>query len=118
MTEYILLIPDNETDWAALSEEDRRAVYATHSSFHEALERRGHKVVHGAELVPSAQARTVRNVDGEVRVTEGPYTESVEQLSGFYLIESADVDDLLDCTGIIAGSSGIELRECGSGSGS
>lgn len=117
MTEYLLLIPDNETEWTTLPEEERQAVYAKHSAFHEALERRGHKVVHGAELTPSTQARTVRNVEGETRVTDGPYAEAVEHISGFYLIESADLDDLLDCTGIIAGdASGIEVRECRSGS--
>ena len=113
MTEYLLLIPDNEAEWAASSDEDRQAMYAKHTEFHEALATRGHKFVNGAELAPSAQARTIRSVDGEVQVTEGPYSESVEQLSGFYLIESSDLDDLVACVGILAGAeSGLELREC------
>lgn len=117
MTEYILLIPGEEAAWEAKDEAERSAVYAQHVAFAEALAQRGHKMVAGAELAPPAQARTVRREDGELRITEGPYAESVEQLSGFYLIESSDLDDLLDCLGILAqAESGLELRECRSGS--
>lgn len=113
MTEYLLLIPDNEAAWAGRSDAERQAVYAKHTAFHEALATRGHTFVNGAELAPSSQSRTVRSVDGEVQVTDGPYTESVEQLSGFYLIETSDLDDLIACVGILADAeSGLELREC------
>jgi hypothetical protein len=113
MTEYILLIPDNEAAWMAATEEQRQAVYGQHRAFAEALASRGHTLVNGAELAPVAQTRTVRKVDGAISVTEGPYAESVEQLSGYYLIETSDVDDLVDCVGILADAeSGLELREC------
>ena len=45
-------------------------------------------MIGGAELTPSAEARTVTRVDG-LRITEGPYAECVEQLSGFYVVESS-----------------------------
>lgn len=118
MTEYIVLIPDNEAAWAEADEADRERVYDRHREFARALAERGHKVTAGAELTPSAQARTVRREGGELRVTEGPYAESVEQLSGFYLIESDDLDDLLACVGILAdGESGLEVRACADSSG-
>jgi hypothetical protein len=117
MTEYILLIPDNETDWAQASEEEKQRVYGKHREFAEALAARGHKVTAGAELAPSSEARTVRRRNGELQVTEGPYAEAVEQLSGFYLIESTDLDDLVQCVGILAeGEAALELRECRGGS--
>ncbi len=118
MTEYIVLIPDNETEWAAKDEAERQAMYGKHREFAEALAERGHKVTAGAELTPSAQARTVRREAGELRITEGPYAESVEQLSGFYLIESSDYDDLLQCVGILAeGEGALEVRACADSSG-
>lgn len=113
MTQYILLIPDSEQDWASRPEEERQAVYAKHTAFAEALAARGHKIVAGAELAPASQARTVSKVGDAVTVTDGPYAESVEQLSGFYLIDSTDVDDLAQVVGILADAeSGLELREC------
>lgn len=119
MTDYILLIPGNEEAWASASEADRQRAYDKHREFAAALAARGHKMTGGAELAPTKEARTVRRRDGALQVTEGPYAEAVEQLSGFYLIESDDLDDLVDCVGILAeGETGLELRACLNGSSS
>jgi hypothetical protein len=113
MTEYIVLIPGNETEWAKATDEDRARVYGMHQKFAEALAERGHKVVAGAELASSAEAKAVRSTDGALAITDGPYAESVEQLTGFYLIQSDDVDDLVQCVGILAdGEGGLEVRRC------
>ena len=118
MTDYIVLIPDNEATWAEADEAERQRVYGKHQEFARALAERGHRVTAGAELAPSAQARTVRRDGDGLRVTEGPYAESVEQLSGFYLVESDDLDDLLACVGILAeGEAGLEVRACVDSSG-
>ena len=113
MTEYIVLIPDNEARWAEADAQEKERVYGLHREFAEALAQRGHKVTGGAELVPSSQARTVRRDGSGLQVTEGPYAESVEQLSGFYVVESDDFDDLVQCAGILVDDeSPIEVRAC------
>ena len=113
MTEYIVLIPGNEAEWAKADEADRTRVYGMHQKFAEALAERGHKVVAGAELAASSEAKTVRRGGGALQVTDGPYAETVEQLTGFYLIQSDDVDDLVQCVGILAeGEGGLEVRRC------
>lgn len=44
-------------------------------------------------------------------VTQGPFAETAEQVGGFYLVESGDLEDLLDCCQIIAAlGDGIEVR--------
>ncbi len=44
-------------------------------------------------------------------VTDGPFTETAEQVGGFYVVETDDVDDLLECCTIItAVGDGIEVR--------
>ena len=112
MTSYVVLLPGDEAVWAAATEEERQAVYARHSKFAEALAARGHKVTGGAELADSKEARVVRKAADGLAITQGPYAETVEQLTGFYLVESDDLDDLLDCTGILADvESGIEVRQ-------
>ena len=46
-------------------------------------------------------------------MTDGPYAETVEQLSGFYLVETDDLDDLVEVTKILADAEGgIEIRAC------
>jgi hypothetical protein len=43
-------------------------------------------------------------------VSEGPYAETVEQLTGFYGVDSDDLDDLLRVCGLLAGDGGVEVR--------
>ncbi len=111
MTSYVVLLPGDEAVWAKATEEERRAVYARHSEFAEALAARGHQITGGAELADSGEARVVRRGADGLAVTEGPYAETVEQLTGFYLVETDDLDDLLECTGVLAEQGGgIEVR--------
>jgi hypothetical protein len=42
----------------------------------------------GAQLQPAETAKTLRMKDGESLVTDGPFTETKEVLSGFYLIDA------------------------------
>ena len=113
MTDYILLIPTDEAAWDATTQADKDAMYAKHREFNEALATRGHKVKAGAELSHSREAKVITGDRDDVVVTDGPYAESAEQLSGFYLIETEDVDDLAQCVGILAeGEKGLELRRC------
>jgi hypothetical protein len=107
MTTYVVLLPGDEATWESASEEHRAAMYAKHGEFARLLEERGHKITGGAELTHSREARVVR-ADG---VTEGPYAETVEQLTGFYTVETDDLDDLLEVCRVLAGPEGaIEVR--------
>ena len=103
MTKYVVLLPGDENVWEAATPEHRAGVYEKHAEFSKALADRGHQVVGGAELAHSKadqagpQGRGRRSL-----VTDGPYAETVEQLTGFYLVESDDLDDLVEVCGILA----------------
>lgn len=113
MTDYMIMLPGDESTWEAADEATRTAMYARHTEFARALEERGHSVTGGAELAHSRTARTLRTSGGTVAITDGPYAETVEQLTGFYLVRSDDLDDLLDVCKILADSEGnIEVRAC------
>ena len=113
MTTYVILLPGDESTWEAATQADRAAVYAEHERFSRTLEERGHRIVGGAELAHSREARVVRGGDDGPVVSDGPYAETVEQLSGFYLVESEDLDDLARACGILATSGGaVEIRAC------
>jgi hypothetical protein len=113
MTEYVVLLPGDADAWANTPEPERQRVYAKHGEFAKALAERGHRVTGGAELTHSREARVVRRTAGGVTVTEGPYAESAEQLTGFYVVETGDLDDLLEVCEILAdGDGAIEVRAC------
>jgi hypothetical protein len=119
MTEYAVLIPGNESTWANATDEQKAAMYARHREFAEMLGERGHRITGGAELTAAATGKIVRAASGLVSVTDGPYAETAEQLTGLYLVETEDLDDLLQVVGHLAGAEGVlEVRECVSRSGS
>ena len=111
MTEYAVLLPGDESVWEDMSADDRAATYARHEAFSKALEERGHKITGGAELTHSRTARTLRRRGDQIAMTDGPYAETVEQLSGFYLVETDDLDDLMECCKLLAATGdAVEVR--------
>jgi hypothetical protein len=111
-TTYAVLLPGDEKVWADASTEERARVYGLHGEFTRLLEMRGHKLVGGAELSHSSQAKVLRGTLDQVTVTDGPYAETVEQLTGFYLVQTDDLEDLLNLCGLLSEGDPIELRAC------
>jgi hypothetical protein len=70
----------------------------------------------GQVLYPTATATTVRVVGGkggDVVTTDGPYAETKEVLSGFYLIEAGDLDEAVKIAARIPAawtSGAVEVR--------
>ncbi len=113
MSKYVVLLPGDENVWENATPEEQAAVFAKHEEFSQALAARGHTITGGEELTHSRTTRKVaRNDDGSLFVTDGPYAETVEQLSGFYVVESDDVEDLIQVCAILAepGSAPVEVR--------
>jgi hypothetical protein len=95
MTEYLVLLPSPEARYATATDQELADLHTAHTEFVQLLEERGHKMTGGAQLTPSSQARVVRGTAlDEVALTDGPYAESAEQVAGYYLVETDDVDDL------------------------
>jgi len=115
---YVILLPGDESAWEEASQEHRDAVYARHDEFGKQLRAHGHNVVGGAELTHSREAKVVRaDAAGKVVVSDGPFAEVAEQLTGYYEVETDDLDDLLQVVGLVAGPDhdragmgGVEVR--------
>jgi hypothetical protein len=111
MTTYVVLISGEETAWEARTEEQRAATHEAHRTFAQTLAERGHKMTAGEELTGSRDGKVVRADGDGFTVTDGPYAETVEQLGGFYVIESDDADDLMAIIGELARTEGaLEVR--------
>jgi hypothetical protein len=50
----------------------------------------------GARLRPSGDATTVRVRGEEVLLSDGPFTESKEQMAGYNVIECSDLDEAIE----------------------
>lgn len=111
MKEYAVLLPGDEDAWEQSSAEHKKSVYEVHREFMRLLEERGHVLAGGAELAHSRSSWVVRRDGERAVVTQGPYAESVEQLTGFYLVRTDDLDDLLQLVAALADPEGpVEVR--------
>jgi hypothetical protein len=64
--------------------------------------------------LPSAQGARVRREDGNVTVTDGPFTESKEIVGGFAILGAVDVADAIELSKAFLGAIGdaeCEIRE-------
>ena len=92
--QYLLLIYNDEQAWASLTDEQRNPLVREYFALTDELRTDGAYVA-AAPLQPTSTASTIRVRDGERVVTDGPYSETKEQLGGFYLIEAESAEEAL-----------------------
>ncbi len=112
MSRYLILLPAPEAEWAELPPEEHEKGMRSHVTFHEDLAVGGHTLVTAGPLDPSDRATSMRpGDDGAALVTAGPFSETTEQVVGFYLVDSDDEDDLrAACQRFAARGEHIEFR--------
>ncbi|GAA2682003.1 MULTISPECIES: YciI family protein [Nonomuraea] len=105
---YLLLVTGEERTWAEAGPQERKEVYARWGAFTRMLEERGANLG-GQELAHSSTATTIRKNGEQVLVTDGPYAETVEQISGYVLVEAADLEEAVEFATAMP-SDGVEIR--------
>lgn len=93
MPQYMLLIY-NPVE-SQLSTEQLGEVGPRFDAYTEQLQNAG--VLVGGDALEGADiATTLRERDGEVQITDGPFAETKEYLAGYYLIDCPDLDTALE----------------------
>lgn len=87
--QFLLLIYHREADYVALSDGDREALFREYRALVEELVAKK-QYLGGNQLQLTKSASTVRLRAGQKLVTDGPFSETKEQLGGFFLIEAPD----------------------------
>src|SRR5688500_6921918 len=90
MPKYAALIYTADVDWS------RPEFAGTSKDYNEFGEAAAAVLRGGSALYPTSTATTVRvtgGKGGDVVTTDGPYAETKEALTGFYLLECADLDE-------------------------
>lgn len=96
LRKYVVFVVEDEPAWEAKSPDERQQTYDADYRFGQALEKRGGRVVGGSELGHTSRWQILHNDAGVTRRTEGPYAESVEQLGGFYIVESPSMEAIVE----------------------
>ncbi|MGH3241274.1 MAG: YciI family protein [Spirillospora sp.] len=107
---YVLLFAETEEfarELEAMDETQREAAFEAVGRWfaeHAAV------ITHHAHLRPADTATTVRLSGGDALVTDGPFVEGKEVVSGYAEIEVADLDEALAVAKIWPGCPLVEIR--------
>jgi hypothetical protein len=109
--QYLLLIYGTEADFSQISEEEMAVEMKSWFAYTDWLRDKGW-YVGGEALQPVATATTVRERDGKLTTTDGPFAETKEQLGGYYLVECDNLDEAIEAASRIPSVSrgSIEVR--------
>jgi hypothetical protein len=112
MPKYLLLLHDNPASFANVSPEQMQKVIEKYMAWGAKLRKAG--IVEASNKLTNEPGRVMRSKDGQIRVTDGPYSETKEVLGGYYLIEAASYDQAIertrDCPHLEYGGT-IEVRQ-------
>ena len=109
--QYMLMIHSDDAGFFAMKPAEQQQAMGAYMAFTEALKKAG-ALVGSNRLMPSSDAAIVRVANGKSQVLDGPFTDTKEQLGGYYLIEAPDLDAAIAwaarCPG--AGHGAVEVR--------
>jgi hypothetical protein len=107
---YVLLFVETEqftNDMAAMSESERQRAYDRVNAW---FTQNAGKLRGGSKLKSAETATTVRLDRGEPVITDGPFVEGKEVVSGYVEIEAADLDEALRAAKSWPGCPVVEIR--------
>jgi hypothetical protein len=104
---YMFLLYSDEDAFHNASEAEQMKIVGEHMAFSEALRKAG-AMIEGAPLEHTRLSKRLRGA----KVEDGPFTDSKEQIGGYYMIEAKDLDAALDWAARCPSSSygPIEIR--------
>ena len=110
---YVCLIYDSEQLLADMPADESEKFMNEYFAFTKGIQDSGNHVA-GEALQPVSTATTLRHRNGKLSTTDGPFSETKEQLGGFYLIEARDLNEALQIAARIPSvrTGTIEVRPC------
>ena len=92
MSQYMLLVYEEEVDPAVQAERERELPMFTqlHRSLREAGLLVGVQRLHSVDSATSVRVR-----DGQTEIVDGPFAVTKEVLAGYYMLDCADLDEAL-----------------------
>jgi hypothetical protein len=111
MAEYAILIYEDETEWGKAAPEWIQQVAKEHQQF---AQNNGASLRGGSQLQPTMTAKAVRGST----VSDGPMVATTPALSGYYVVEAADLDAAVEIAKQVPSKfGGLEVRPLFAGQG-
>ena len=111
MESYILLLRDTSVAKPRLSPEEIQAIIAKYKAWGQRLRDAGR--IAGASKLEDGTGRVMLGSGAQVRISDGPFTETKDVIGGFYILNADSYDEAVelcrDCPHLEYGG-GIEIR--------
>jgi hypothetical protein len=111
MAKFMLLLYDDPARWRDVSPEEMQRAIAKYMAWGQRLRDKG--IFVGSDKLQD-NGRVIRKSGSQIRVSDGPYTESKEVFGGYFAIDVKDynvaVEECNDCPHLDYGGT-IEVRE-------
>ncbi|BDC49972.1 transcription initiation protein [Bryobacterales bacterium F-183] len=91
MPQYLLLLHEEPQVFADKSPAELQAIFERYIAWAGKLAQEGKLV--GANKLEDRSGKSLRQVNGKLTVTDGPYTEGREVIGGYFLIEASSYED-------------------------
>src|SRR5262245_57277531 len=91
---YVMLVYMDEKRWGDLSRQEKDRVHRECTAWHDDLATSGQSVGQ-AGLRPPSTATTLREQNGKLIITDGPFAETREVLGGYEVVECRDLDEAI-----------------------
>lgn len=109
MTKYLIFIAGAADEWNNAEPSDRERWHQDHVTFGREV---GAAILAGEALDGASTATTVRRRTGRAELTDGPFAETAEQISGFYLVEAPNLDQVVTWCTLLPEIYSLEIRPC------
>lgn len=94
MASFMLLLHDRTELPEDLSAEQVQGVIGEYVAWRKKVADEGKMI--GGEKLTDEGGRQLSTIDGEIRVTDGPYTEVKEALGGYFAIKATDYNEAVE----------------------
>lgn len=111
MPNYILLLHENPASFQEMSADEMQAIIQKYTAWKDQMVQAG-KLTGGTKLT-DGEGRVLRRVNGQLNMSDGPYTESKEVIGGLFEIVADNYDQAvaiaLECPHMEFGT--VEVRQ-------
>lgn len=93
--QYVCLVYHDDAVWNAMTEAERKAIDRDSGAYDRDLEAKGHMILAHA-LRSERESKVVQRRARRMMVTDGPFTESKEQLVGVIVVEAKSLEEAVE----------------------
>lgn len=91
MAQYLFLLRDNPANFASLSPSEMQELIMRYMNWRKGLAEKGYQP--SGQKLRDDSGRFMTSSSGKVNVADGPFAESKEIVSGFFMITAQDYDE-------------------------